>query len=512
MSKIPAKCLHAHYLFEDGVLEFDEPVEIHVCRFGPNMQKIYTETVPSYPKYQVHFEEPSAFKVYVNSNEAYHSPNRENIDAVIANHRQYDLILTSDKSIISQCSNAMAFPYGTTWLNKGHINHVDGLGVFDEDAVKSLWSNKKYELSFLCTSHYRTLDGYELRKHLWIHKDWLKIPLRFYGSTRMPIPDGEVEMLPEDNKKHLFGSQFSVAIENCSVDDYFTEKLIDCFITKTVPVYFGCPNIGDYFDTRGMIITDNGDIQELITKINSTITSETYNKMLPYIEENYNRSLEYARSFAERVKERIEVAVKKRKENKKLLTIGILTLDDEERKVLLNRLLSFLNMHMTDENRQKIEIIINVDGGEKSVGQKRNEVLDRASGNYVCFIDDDDLVDEDYTNVIIKTIEENDDLDCIGFSGMYYVDGNQTMVFKHANKYGGHYKDGFGVQHRPVNHLNPVRTEYAKKIRFPEKDFGEDSDYCDRLLSSGLLKNEVVITDKIMYHYLWSQEASRTHT
>ena len=40
MSKIPAKCLHAHYLFEDGVLEFDEPVEIHVSRFGPNMQKI----------------------------------------------------------------------------------------------------------------------------------------------------------------------------------------------------------------------------------------------------------------------------------------------------------------------------------------------------------------------------------------------------------------------------------------------------------------------------------------
>ena len=67
MSKIPAKCSHAHYLFEDGVLEFDEPVEIHVSRFGPNMQKICTETVPGYPEYQVHFEEPSAFKVYVNS-------------------------------------------------------------------------------------------------------------------------------------------------------------------------------------------------------------------------------------------------------------------------------------------------------------------------------------------------------------------------------------------------------------------------------------------------------------
>ena len=510
MTKIAAKSLHAHYLFEEGVLEFEEPVEIHVCRFGPNMQKIHPDTVPSYPKYQVHFEEPAAFKVYVNSNEAYHSPNRENIDAVIANHQQYDLILTIDKSIIEQCPNAILFPYGSTWLNTGHIDHPDGLGKFDEDYMKELWSDKKFELSFVCTSHYRTLDGYELRKHLWIHKDWLKIPLKFYGSNRMPIPDEGVELLPDDDKRNLFHSQFSIAIENCSIDDYFTEKLIDCFVTKTVPVYFGCKNIGEYFDTRGMIIIENDDVHELIKKVNE-LTPETYDNMLPYVEENYNRSIEYARSYAERIKEQIDIAIENKKKNKSLLSIGVLTLDDEERKILLNRLLSFLNMNTSDENRSKIEIMVNIDDGTKSVGQKRNEILDRAKGDYVCFIDDDDLVDEEYCNLIVKTIEENDDLDCIGFAGMYYVDGNQTMLFKHANEYGGHYKDGFGIQHRPVNHLNPVRTEYAKQIRFPEKDFGEDSDYCDRLLESGLLKNEVVIQDKIMYHYLWSQEGSRTH-
>jgi len=447
----------------------------------------------------------------VNSNEAYHSPNRENIDAVIVNHKQYDLILTSDKSIVRQCSNAVMFPYGSTWLNKGHIDHPDGLGFFDENYVKDLWDNKKFELSFVCTSHYRSLDGYELRKHLWIHKDWLKIPLKFYGSNRMPIPDNEIDMLPNDDKKSLFNSQFSVAIENCTVDDYFTEKLIDCLVTKTVPVYFGCKNISDYFDTRGMIIIESDDVQELIKKVNKT-TPETYDTMLPYIEENYKRATEYARSYAERIKEQIDVAIENKNKSKKLLSIGILTLEDEERKALLNRLLSFLSMHMSKENKSKIEIIVNSDNGDKSVGQKRNEILDRATGEYVCFIDDDDLVDEEYCDLIIKTIEENEDLDCIGFAGMYYVDENQTMIFKHANKYGGHYKDGFGIQHRPVNHLNPVRTEYAKQIRFPEQDFGEDSDYCDRLLDSGLLKNEVVIDDKIMYHYFWSQEGSKTHT
>ena len=258
-----------------------------------------------------------------------------------------------------------------------------------------------------------------------------------------------------------------------------------------------------------MIVVESGDVRELIQKVN-TLTPETYEKMLPYIEANYEKSKEYAKSYAVRIKEEIDKELQKRNNDKKKLTIGILTLEEEERKVLLNRLLSFLNMNMSQEDRLDIEILVNIDDGTKSVGQKRNEILDRAKGEYVCFIDDDDLVDEEYTSLIMKTIRENEDLDCVGFSGMYYVDGNQVMLFKHAKEYGGHYKDGFGIQHRPVNHLNPVKTEYAKQIRFPEQDFGEDSDYCDRLLESGLLKNEVII-DKIMYHYLWSEKGSRTH-
>jgi len=84
------------------------------------------------------------------------------------------------------------------------------------------------------------------------------------------------------------------------------------------------------------------------------------------------------------------------------------------------------------------------------------------------------------------------------------------MIFKHANVYGGHYKDSAGIQHRPINHLNPVRTEIAQRVGFPEKNFGEDSDYCDRLFDTGLLKNEVIL-DKVMYHYYWASEVTRTH-
>ena len=77
--------------------------------------------------------------------------------------------------------------------------------------------------------------------------------------------------------------------------------------------------------------------------------------------------------------------------------------------------------------------------------------------------------------------------------------------------YRGNYKDSEGTQYRPANHLNPVRTEIAKKIGFPEKNFGEDADYSDKLLTSNLINDEIIVDGEIMYHYLFSRSQSQTH-
>jgi hypothetical protein len=47
---------------------------------------------------------------------------------------------------------------------------------------------------------------------------------------------------------------FSVAIENGQYETYFTEKLLDCFATGTIPVYLGAPDIGNHFNTDGIIV------------------------------------------------------------------------------------------------------------------------------------------------------------------------------------------------------------------------------------------------------------------
>jgi len=78
--------------------------------------------------------------------------------------------------------------------------------------------------------------------------------------------------------------RFSIVIENTKQNFYFTEKLIDCFQTGTVPIYWGCPSINKFFNEKGMLVFDNGD--ELFEILNN-LTIEKYIEMFPFVEENF---------------------------------------------------------------------------------------------------------------------------------------------------------------------------------------------------------------------------------
>jgi hypothetical protein len=80
---------------------------------------------------------------------------------------------------------------------------------------------------------------------------------------------------------------FHIAIENVSIANWFSEKLIDCFQTKTVPIYYGCTNIGEYFNKEGILTANN--IEEIIT-ICHYLTPEVYKNKLPMLEQNFELS------------------------------------------------------------------------------------------------------------------------------------------------------------------------------------------------------------------------------
>ena len=76
---------------------------------------------------------------------------------------------------------------------------------------------------------------------------------------------------------------FSIAFENGRQPGYFTEKLLDCFATGTIPVYHGDPYIEEMWDIRGIVRMDD----VLSGKV--VLSPELYNDMLPFALKNMDR-------------------------------------------------------------------------------------------------------------------------------------------------------------------------------------------------------------------------------
>tara|TARA_Y100000389_G_scaffold204655_1_gene258617 strand:- start:7931 stop:8794 length:864 start_codon:yes stop_codon:yes gene_type:complete len=67
----------------------------------------------------------------------------------------------------------------------------------------------------------------------------------------------------------LIDYKYSICIENCSIDNYFTEKFTDSILCWTIPLYWGCKNIDKYFPEGSYykIDIDNENIYEKINEI-----------------------------------------------------------------------------------------------------------------------------------------------------------------------------------------------------------------------------------------------------
>ncbi len=70
--------------------------------------------------------------------------------------------------------------------------------------------------------------------------------------------------------------KYHVVIENCSEPDYWTEKLGDCFLAGTFPLYAGCPNLTDYFPENSFEMIDIHDFDKTVAVIDRAIASGRY--------------------------------------------------------------------------------------------------------------------------------------------------------------------------------------------------------------------------------------------
>ena len=183
---------------------------------------------------------------------------------VVKNKDKFKYIFTHHKSILPQAENAVYIPHGGTWMRN------EDIGLHEKNKL----------VSFIFS---------------W--KNW-----NSYHRMRFRVYD----RLKEDNRVNLFGSgcekpidykieglkeyKFSIVMENNIEPDYFTEKLIDCFLTGTVPIYLGPKQVENYFDPNGIIFF-NGD--EDLPNILNELTSELYDSKIESVKKNFDLAKQY---------------------------------------------------------------------------------------------------------------------------------------------------------------------------------------------------------------------------
>ncbi|MFS4483047.1 glycosyltransferase family 10 domain-containing protein [Hyunsoonleella sp. 2307UL5-6] len=90
---------------------------------------------------------------------------------------------------------------------------------------------------------------------------------------------------PIENKWDVMKtSKYAIAYENFKSDYYWTEKIADCFLSYTVPLYFGCNNIDDYFPSEAIIQIDPKD-KHIKQFLKETVVSKVYNTKLEALKE-----------------------------------------------------------------------------------------------------------------------------------------------------------------------------------------------------------------------------------
>ena len=172
----------------------------------------------------------------------------------------YDIIFTSEKTFLS-VHPKIQFAYAGS--NLPWIKNVP-------DEIE------KSKLVSLIASPKNFTYGHKIRHGLAIE---LQNNVDLYGGV---LNSKRIEGVDRwDKSSGLVDYMFSFVIENDMYETYYTEKLTDCFMTATVPIYWGSPDIGKIFNTDGMIIlTGKFDI--------NTLNYDLYESKLEAIHNNYD--------------------------------------------------------------------------------------------------------------------------------------------------------------------------------------------------------------------------------
>jgi glycosyltransferase involved in cell wall biosynthesis len=169
----------------------------------------------------------------------------------------------------------------------------------------------------------------------------------------------------------------------------------------------------------------------------------------------------------------------------------------------LQKLIEKIDKQIKENNlEKKVEHLILIDNKIRTVGRKRDNLIQSAVGQFLAFVDDDDDISNDYVLQLTNAIKENPDVDVITFKQNCYIENypKSVAIFGLEND-NESYIPGSSFKRKPF-HVCAWNKKIAQKYRVPSNNISEDIGWASQLWKEA--KTEYFI-DKALHAYIQSE-------
>jgi len=139
--------------------------------------------------------------------------------------------------------------------------------------------------------------------------------------------------------------------------------------------------------------------------------------------------------------------------------------------------LAALQAKIESQNPGCVEHLVLSDNRTRSIGAKRQALVDIARGEYIAFVDDDDDISDDYVACILRAIGSGADV--ITFRQRAIYNGLESTVEFGVKNQDGPFTPG-GITLRAPWHVCAWKREKIVGCQFGESNYGEDLVWCQQ--------------------------------
>lgn len=188
--------------------------------------------------------------------------------------KQFATVITCHKNI--EHKNPIFQQQGLPWhVGRRQRNHVNLSWSKDYDELISIDRFQKgKEISVISSSKDGSVGHRQRLEFIRILKNYFRERIDIFGRGINEI---------EDKWDALDRYKYHIALENCTVEDYWTEKLSDAYLAGCYPIYYGCPNIEKYFDRSSLAKIDITRPDQAIHIIEACLKEHRYENAQQHI-------------------------------------------------------------------------------------------------------------------------------------------------------------------------------------------------------------------------------------